>query len=162
MKKLLFFFGFGVLGWTLLSHLFLQDVAVTVTDRAKSVPAQVNLDTMSKLVVMDSLEKTGRMDRYTYSWADLQTLFQKNKFRILENNFDYFYCYEGNHVRYPQANMLFVAAEKKGDLVLAKGSSFFTDFLPQMRKIPEKSRTSMSLENALKIDSAWGQCIKIP
>lgn len=161
MKRLMLFVGTGVLLWVMVTQSLLSDGTTTLTDRALSVPALSNVDTISKLVVLDSMRKTGLLSRYNYSREDLQKVFRQNEFQILDDNFDYFFCYEGNRERYPQANMIALASQKGGDILLGKGSVFFQERLDDLRSIPESQRTASRLQEGLGIDSQYGDCIKV-
>jgi hypothetical protein len=146
--------------WILGVELILDNTA-TLMNKAKTMPALTTVDTISKLVVLDSIEKTGLSDRYSYSLEDLQQLFQQNEVTLQDKSYTYFYCSQKSSPQNPQPSMIAAALHKTDKNVVAKGTNIFLEKIPDIESLENSQRNASMLASVLQINKRQGNCIEI-
>lgn len=160
MKKILGLILGVVFVWLFGVELILNNTTA-LTEKAKTVSAQTTIDTISKLVILDSIPKTGMADRYKYSLNEMKDLLQKNKFSIKDDSYRYFYCSENKSSKNKQANMIATALHKENENVLAKGTNMFLKKVPQIKELSSENRNAFMLVSVLNIEEKTGECFEI-
>jgi len=129
--------------------------------QAQNAPAQVALDTISKLVTAESVFRQEN-NQYTYDTESLNKLFVQNEYEILTEDHQFFYCYDsapkellGTKV---PGNFLVLAVDPSGK-VLAKGSSVFRNKIQSLNELSSSPKEAFEFETVLEIEN--GHCFEI-
>lgn len=138
-----------------------SEVWETFLRQAQNAPAQVALDTISKLVTAESVFRGGN-NRYAYDAEVLNTLFVRNEYEILVEDHEFFYCYDSAEKEMLgeliAGNFIVLAVDPYGN-VLGKGSSIFTERLPLLNDLPAFQKKSLGFSTVLEISE--GDCFQI-
>lgn len=161
MKKFAILVGLGFLGWFLMTNALIGSGTTTLSDKIQSTPALVNLDTLSTLVVLDSLRKTGMLTRYKYTQNEFQELLRDNGVQLKDQYFDYTYCWEGDVSKHPRSNMIVIASQKNGSLILGKGTPFLEERIPALHTLESFPVSQKKIQEKLDIKSDFGNCIAV-
>ncbi len=127
--------------------------------QAQNAPAQVAVDTISKLVTADSLF---RDDQYQFATEDLKKLFLENEYEILVEDHHFFYCYDSAEKEYEgtktDGNFLVIAVDPYADLI-TKGTTPFRSQTDALRELPLEEKNELGFERGLAIEN--GGCFEI-
>ncbi len=157
MKKLLSFL-------CLCSSLFLfgcdKEEIREALNETKELPAQIVVDTISKLVTAESMFSH---PEYDYTPESLEKLFIENEYYILVDDYTFFYCYDKmprlfRDVEF-DANYAVIGVSDFTNNILIGGTPPFRAEWSNLKQLSKNSRIASRFESMLDIQK--GKCFEI-